>query len=62
MIELEHTFQSADDIRIAYREWLPAAGDPLGIVFITHGLGEHSGRYRHVASRADGGRLRLLRH
>ena len=50
MIELEHTFQSADDIRIAYREWLPAAGDPLGIVFIAHGLGEHSGRYRHVAA------------
>ncbi|MDE2859555.1 MAG: lysophospholipase [Chloroflexota bacterium] len=50
MIEREHTFQNAKGITIFYREWLPDAGDSRGIALIVHGLGEHSGRYRHVAA------------
>lgn len=50
MIEREHTFRNARGITIFYREWLPDAGDIRGIVLIVHGLGEHSGRYRHVAA------------
>ncbi len=49
MIEREHKFESADGLPIFWREWLPGAGEPRGIVYILHGLSEHSGRYRHVA-------------
>ncbi len=49
MIEYEHTFQNADHMTIFYREWLPQAGETRGIVYISPGLGEHCGRYRHVA-------------
>ncbi len=49
MIEREHKFEGAQGLPIFYREWLPAAGDRRGIVFILHGLSEHSGRYRHLA-------------
>ena len=32
------------------REWEPE-GDPRAVVALVHGLGEHSGRYEHVAAR-----------
>jgi alpha-beta hydrolase superfamily lysophospholipase len=37
-----------------WRAWLPA--EPTGVVLLSHGLGEHSGRYAHVAEAlvADG--------
>ena len=49
MIESQHSFTNADGIRIAYRRWLPDC-QARGIVFISHGLGEHGGRYQHVAA------------
>lgn len=49
MIERECRFEGAAGLSIFYRKWLPDAGQPRGIVFISHGLGEHSGRYQHVA-------------
>ena len=49
MIEREHKFQNADGLALFYRKWLPQSGPHRGIVFILHGLSEHSGRYRHVA-------------
>ena len=33
-----------------WQQWLPE-GDPAGVVCLVHGLGEHSGRYGHVAER-----------
>jgi len=54
MIEREHKFEGADGLPIFYREWLPGAGEPRGIVYILHGLSEHSGRYRHLAQALAG--------
>ncbi|MEW6079556.1 MAG: lysophospholipase [Thermodesulfobacteriota bacterium] len=39
-------FLNKDNIRIFYRSW--AAENPAGLVFLCHGLGEHSGRYSHL--------------
>ena len=50
MIESEAHFLNAAGIKIAYRQWRPSGARPRAIVFISHGLGEHSGRYRHVAA------------
>ncbi len=50
MIEVSNSFLGADGLRIVYRRWLPADAEPRAIVMIVHGLGEHSGRYRHVAA------------
>lgn len=49
MIERGHKFEGAAGLPIFYREWLPENGEPRGVVFILHGLSEHSGRYHHVA-------------
>ncbi len=50
MIERENQFRNADGLAIFYREWLSEAGGIRGLVFILHGINEHSGRYRHVAA------------
>ncbi len=49
LIEREHTIAAGDNHCIFFREWLPQ-NDARGVVLIAHGLGEHSGRYRHVAA------------
>ena len=33
---------------VRYRRWQPD-GQPVAAVLLVHGLGEHSGRYQHVA-------------
>ena len=45
----ESTFSGANGLEIFWREWLPAA-IPRAVVVIAHGVGEHSGRYGHVAA------------
>lgn len=57
MIEREHRFENAEGISLFYREWLPEAAETRGIVFILHGINEHSGRYRHVAKALTGAGL-----
>jgi len=37
-------------VRIYWQSWLPD-NDPRAVVVISHGAGEHSGRYAHVAER-----------
>ncbi|GAC1619857.1 MAG: monoacylglycerol lipase [Nevskia sp.] len=46
----EATFQGAQKLAIYRRSWLPEAVKARGAVVIVHGLGEHSGRYEHVAA------------
>ena len=46
----EGTLTSFDGLAIHHRSWSPP-GDPKGVVLLVHGLGEHSGRYGHVAAR-----------
>lgn len=41
------------DTPIFTQRWLPD-GPPRAAVFVAHGLGEHSGRYAHVAARLVG--------
>ncbi|AKJ26943.1 alpha/beta hydrolase [Caldimonas brevitalea] len=42
---------AADGTRLVLRTWPAPAGRQRGTVVIVHGLGEHSGRYEHVAQR-----------
>jgi alpha-beta hydrolase superfamily lysophospholipase len=50
MRHAEATFTSYDGHTIFHQSWLPDA-DPKAVVIVVHGLGEHSGRYAHVATR-----------
>ena len=53
MSEQPRTIRAAGGQTLAVREWLATPAAPLGLVHITHGLGEHSGRYAHVAQRLN---------
>lgn len=43
----EGRFKGKKDVEIFWQSWLPAT--PTSVVVLVHGLGEHSGRYAHVA-------------
>lgn len=43
----EARFKGKKDIEIFWQSWVPAK--PKAVVVIVHGLGEHGGRYAHVA-------------
>jgi alpha-beta hydrolase superfamily lysophospholipase len=42
---------STDGVQLVYREWL--ADTPRASIVIVHGLGEHGGRYAHLAMRLN---------
>lgn len=44
----EGTLHAFDGLTIYHQAWLPDS-DPTAVVMLIHGLGEHSGRYAHVA-------------
>jgi alpha-beta hydrolase superfamily lysophospholipase len=45
----DFTRQASDGLSLYYRGWEPESS-PAAVVCLVHGLGEHSGRYAHVAS------------
>lgn len=49
------TFTASDGENLAVQDWpLDDDADGRGTVLIVHGLGEHAGRYEHVARRLNG--------
>jgi alpha-beta hydrolase superfamily lysophospholipase len=46
---VDEPMTTQDGLRLHLRRW-PAAGEARGTVQIVHGLGEHIGRYEHVAA------------
>jgi alpha-beta hydrolase superfamily lysophospholipase len=44
----EGSLHADDGLSIYHQAWLPE-GEPAAVVLLVHGLGEHSGRYAHVA-------------
>ena len=49
---MNNTLSTADGLKLHLRDW-PVA-DARGTVLIVHGLGEHIGRYEHVAAHLNG--------
>jgi acylglycerol lipase len=47
MNHIEGNFKGVRNLNIYYQGWLPQ-GDAKAILFVVHGLGEHSGRYTNV--------------
>ena len=43
------------------KTWVHPAHDPIGVVLLTHGLGEHSGRYEHVIAPLRRRRIAVVR-
>ncbi len=48
MVQNDFSWQSGKNIQIAGREWQPE-GTVRAVIVLIHGLGEHIGRYQHVA-------------
>lgn len=49
MQDFEFRWSSPDNTEIFARIWLPDDAAPRAVIALVHGLGEHSGRYQHVA-------------
>jgi alpha-beta hydrolase superfamily lysophospholipase len=49
MSHIEFTRQSPDRLQFYFQGWEPEA-PPRAVVCLVHGLGEHTGRYAHVAA------------
>jgi alpha-beta hydrolase superfamily lysophospholipase len=45
---------TADGLNLAYRRWPATDRAARGTILLVHGLGEHCGRYEHVAARFAG--------
>jgi inorganic pyrophosphatase len=45
----EERFKTPDGVQLYAQAWAPE-GQPRAVIFLIHGLAEHSGRYAHVAA------------
>lgn len=63
MTHVEGRLTGARDVDLFWQGWLPA-GEPTGVLLISHGLGEHSGRYGNVVDAVlpDGWAVYALDH
>jgi acylglycerol lipase len=50
MNPIESNLETADGLRLRCLRWSPAAA-PVAVLVVTHGLGEHAGRYQCFAER-----------
>ena len=50
MQHTDGTLAAFDGLDLYHQAWRPDGDDPRAAVLIFHGLGEHSGRYEHVAA------------
>lgn len=60
---MKHTnfsFTSRDGLELFARAWVSIEEKPKGVVYLVHGLGEHSGRYAHVADAFNRAGFHLL--
>lgn len=53
MKHIEFDWKTGDGLRLYAQGWHPGS-EPRALVCLVHGLGEHSGRYQHVAARLNG--------
>jgi alpha-beta hydrolase superfamily lysophospholipase len=61
MPHTEHYLDAADGLRLRARLWAPAA-PPRALLLLTHGMGEHSSRYVHVAGALTAAGYALAAH
>ena len=59
MQHIEFTQQAPDGIQFYFQGWQPET-PPKAVVCLVHGLGEHSGRYAHVAAALNDAGYALL--
>ena len=59
MAYIEFTQKSPDQLEFYFQGWLPQ-GEPMGVVCLVHGLGEHTGRYAHVGAALNAAGYALL--
>ena len=57
---MNSTLTTADGLTLQLREW--PCGGARGTVLIVHGLGEHIGRYTHLAARLNGWGWNVVGH
>ena len=50
---MDRTIRTRDGLELVRRDW--PSGDARGTIVVVHGLGEHIGRYAHVAARLNAG-------
>ena len=59
MQHIEFTQQTPDGVQFYFQGWQPET-PPKAVVCLVHGLGEHSGRYAHVAAALNDAGYALL--
>lgn len=55
---MERTVRARDGLALVRRDWRSA--DARGTIVVVHGLGEHVGRYAHVAARLNASRWNVV--